>query len=150
MNRIQQYWTASSDPEMPVSREISEVEGGRFSVLPDAGQTLFAPIHYESNYAYPLIVWLHGPNDDERQLKRIMPFVSLRNYVGVSPRGTASAVECTGPESDQPGARDAQNTPAGQASRAGYRWQQTEEQIASAESRVLAAVAHAREEMNIA
>ncbi len=91
MNRIQQYWSANSDSAAPVSREVSEVEGGRFSALPDVGQTLFAPIHYESNYAYPLIVWLHGPHDDERQLKRIMPFVSLRNYVGVSPRGTEAA-----------------------------------------------------------
>ncbi len=73
-----------SDSAAPVSREVSDVEGGRFSALPEVGQTLFVPIHYENNYAYPLIVWLHGPHDDERQLKRIMPFISLRNYVGVS------------------------------------------------------------------
>ncbi|HEV3338709.1 MAG TPA: alpha/beta hydrolase-fold protein [Pirellulales bacterium] len=49
---------------------------------------LFAPLHYEPNYAYPLLVWLHGPGDDESQLKRIMPLVSMRNYVAVAPRGT--------------------------------------------------------------
>jgi phospholipase/carboxylesterase len=49
---------------------------------------LFAPMHYEPNYAYPLLVWLHGPGDDESQLKRIMPLVSMRNYVAVAPRGT--------------------------------------------------------------
>jgi phospholipase/carboxylesterase len=50
--------------------------------------TLFAPMHYERGYAYPLIVWMHGPGDDENQLKRIMPLVSMRNHVAVAPRGT--------------------------------------------------------------
>src|SRR4051794_5650794 len=64
------------------------VEQARYSV--DAGkcQALFTPLHYERNYAYPLIVWLHGPGDDERQLKRIMPLVSMRNYGAAGPRGT--------------------------------------------------------------
>ncbi len=48
--------------------------------------TLFAPLHYEPNYAYPLVIWLHGPHDDERQLLRVMPLVSMRNYVSVGPR----------------------------------------------------------------
>ena len=57
--------------------------------------SLFGPLHYEANYAYPLIVWLHGPGDDEHQLRRMMPLISLRNYVAVAPRGTvvASAAE---------------------------------------------------------
>jgi phospholipase/carboxylesterase len=50
-------------------------------------QAFFAPLHYEPNYAYPLIVWLHGPGCDEFQLMRIMPIVSMRNYVAVAPRG---------------------------------------------------------------
>jgi phospholipase/carboxylesterase len=49
--------------------------------------SLFVPLHYEKNYAYPLIVWLHSDGDDQRQLKRIMPLVSLRNYVAIAPRG---------------------------------------------------------------
>jgi phospholipase/carboxylesterase len=48
--------------------------------------TVFVPLHYEPNYAYPLLVWLHGPHDDERQVQRVMPELSLRNYVGVGPR----------------------------------------------------------------
>ena len=48
---------------------------------------LFSPIHYEPNYAYPLLVWLHGIGGDERQLMRIMPTLSMRNYVAVAPRG---------------------------------------------------------------
>jgi phospholipase/carboxylesterase len=51
---------------------------------------LLAPIHYEANYAYPLLVWLHGAGDDQRQIRRIMPHVSLRNYVAVGPRGVVA------------------------------------------------------------
>jgi phospholipase/carboxylesterase len=49
--------------------------------------SLFAPHHYEPNYAYPLLVWLHGPGGDEHELCRVMPHISTRNYVGVGPRG---------------------------------------------------------------
>jgi phospholipase/carboxylesterase len=48
--------------------------------------SLFAPVHYEAGYDYPLVVWLHGEDDDERQLLRVMPDVSMRNYVAVAPR----------------------------------------------------------------
>ena len=53
----------------------------------DTSRALLAPLHYEPNYGYPLLVWLHGPGSDERQLMRIMPVVSMRNYVAVAPRG---------------------------------------------------------------
>jgi len=49
--------------------------------------TLFSPLHYEPNYAYPLVIWLHGQAGDERQLQKIMPLVSMRNYVAVGIRG---------------------------------------------------------------
>jgi len=88
---------------------------------------LFTPQHYERNYAYPLIVWLHGPDDDERQLNRILPLVSLRNYVAVGPRGTAAG--------SVPG---------------GYRWRQTADDIALAEERVLECIATARRRTHIA
>lgn len=69
-------------PENPLS-------AGHYSALAGELQAaLFAPLHYEPNYAYPLLVWLHGASDDESQLKRIMPLVSMRNYVAVAPRGT--------------------------------------------------------------
>jgi phospholipase/carboxylesterase len=68
--------------------QSSVVEFGRYSTTTDGWpHALFAPLHYEPNYAYPLIVWLHGSGDDERQLRRIMPLVSMRNYVAVGPRG---------------------------------------------------------------
>ncbi len=86
---------------------------------------MFAPLHYEPNYAYPLLVWLHGGGDSERQLRRIMPAVSLRNYVAVAPQGTLSV-----PRKNNPGN--------------GYRWVQTPEHVAQAEQRVLAAIAAAQ------
>lgn len=49
---------------------------------------LFMPLHYEPNYAYPLVIWLHGPDDHERQLRQVMPGLSVRNYVAIGPRGT--------------------------------------------------------------
>lgn len=49
---------------------------------------LFAPLHYEPNYAYPLVIWLHGRQGSEHDLLRVMPHLSLRNYVAVAPRGT--------------------------------------------------------------
>ncbi|MCL2348313.1 MAG: hypothetical protein FWC50_08635 [Planctomycetaceae bacterium] len=53
--------------------------------------TLFAPMHYEPGYAYPLIVWLHGNGTaGERQLMKIMPIISMRNYVAVAPQGICS------------------------------------------------------------
>ncbi|MBR5414906.1 MAG: hypothetical protein IK105_03130 [Thermoguttaceae bacterium] len=48
---------------------------------------LFSPIHYEPKYAYPLLVWFHSPGADETEIFRVMPQLSLRNYVAVAPRG---------------------------------------------------------------
>jgi len=66
----------------------------------DTAQTLFAPQHYEPKYAYPLLVWLHDSGEDEWQLLRVMPLVSLRNYVAVGPRGVrlrdAEGADCWG------------------------------------------------------
>ncbi len=92
--------------------------------------TLFAPVHYERNYAYPLVVWLHGPGDDENQLKRIMPVISLRNYVGVSVRGTNPCKSASG--------------------KPGFAWAQSPPHTALAEQRVVDAVQAAQGRYNIA
>ncbi len=44
----------------------------------------FAPLQYEARYAYPLIVWLHDRDGSHRELPRLMPHVSTRNYVAVA------------------------------------------------------------------
>jgi phospholipase/carboxylesterase len=91
---------------------------------------LFAPLHYEANYAYPLIVWLHGPADDENQLRRIMPLVSMRNYVAVAPRGTAET------RSSRGGQRV-------------YAWRQSEPDILLAEQRIFDSIAAARRRFHV-
>jgi len=50
-------------------------------------RAVFVPMHYEPNYAYPLIVWLHDTGGDEHGLNDVMFNVSLRNYVAIAPRG---------------------------------------------------------------
>jgi phospholipase/carboxylesterase len=54
---------------------------------------LFSPLHYERGYAYPLLVWLHDDGGSERELRRLMPHVSMRNYVAAAARGVAAGVE---------------------------------------------------------
>ncbi|MFO0817324.1 MAG: PHB depolymerase family esterase [Pirellulales bacterium] len=75
---------------LPVKTAQPTTWGGRSAetgeILPR--YSLFAPLHYEPNYSYPLIVWLHGAKGDEHQLRRVMPLLSLRNYAAIGPRGT--------------------------------------------------------------
>ncbi len=47
--------------------------------------SVFVPMHYERNYAYPLIVWLHADQQNASEVHEIMPRVSMRNYVAVAP-----------------------------------------------------------------
>lgn len=89
MNRLRSPAAAPSSSSAPqADNYVPQVEVGTASTVVhgDSPAMLFAPIHYERNYAYPLVVWLHGDGTDERQLLRLMPQLSLRNYVGVAPR----------------------------------------------------------------
>ena len=88
---------------------------------------LFSPIHYEPAYAYPLVVWLHGNDSSELELRQVMPLVSVRNYVGVAPRGTSRTSK----------------------TRRLYGWQQTPREIADACHRVRECLEVARENFNI-
>ncbi|QEF98400.1 Alpha/beta hydrolase family protein [Stieleria maiorica] len=54
-------------------------------------QTFFVPLHYESNYRYPLIVWLHSDGFNENQVCHVMPHVSSRNYVATGVRAPAAS-----------------------------------------------------------
>lgn len=49
--------------------------------------SIFGPMSYTPNYAYPLIVWLHSDDQTPCELTQIMSMLSLRNYVGVAPSG---------------------------------------------------------------
>jgi phospholipase/carboxylesterase len=86
----------------------------RFRGEPISPLATFAPMHYEPGYAYPLVVWLHGDHGNEQQLRRVMPLVSMRNYVAVAPRGTH----------------------ADRARRGAFSWRQAALDIEEAESRI--------------
>jgi phospholipase/carboxylesterase len=88
---------------------------------------LFSPIHYEPNYAYPLLVWLHGPESSELELRQVMPLVSTRNYVGVAPRGTRRTSK----------------------TQRFYSWRQTAGEVADACQRTRDCIEIARENFNI-
>lgn len=107
-----------------------ELEESKDAVIEHGSEhhCLFAPLHYEPNYSYPLIVWLHGPGDDEHQLRRVVPHISLRNYVAVAPRG------CSAPP---PGCL-------------GFQWEQTAAAISEAEHRVHESITRAAERYEIA
>jgi phospholipase/carboxylesterase len=129
MNRIQ---SLSSDSDLFTDADCeSALAAATFTpVLEGAPCALFAPLHYESNYAYPLLIWLHGPDDDETQLKRIMPLLSMRNYVSAAPRGTL--------ESRRQGRR-----------RQLYAWGDTSADVAQAEQSVFESIAAARRRFHV-
>jgi phospholipase/carboxylesterase len=87
---------------------------------------LFTPLHYEPGYAYPLIVWLHSNGDDQTQVQRIMPAISLRNFIAVAPQANVG---------------DAAS---------GYYWQQTSQGIEEAAASVIQAIDQAQLKLNVA
>ena len=48
-----------------------------------APASLFVPTGYEPNYAYPLVVWLKGPDGCALDFQHLMPVISDRNYLGL-------------------------------------------------------------------
>ena len=76
-------------PGEPFKPGCQDINGGE----PEADSwdslhySCFLPVHYQSNHAYPLVVWLHSKGSDHRQLDNVMPLISERNYVGVSLNG---------------------------------------------------------------
>ena len=139
MNRLPQHSEALAETESEqlgadlLGREQPgySVEFARLSQSDESlPHVLFAPLHYEPGYAYPLIVWLHGPGDDEQQLKRVMPLVSMRNYVSIAPRGTQACLVDRQPM--------------------GFTWRQNSSGIAEAEQRIMEAIDIANEHYHIA
>ena len=86
--------------------------------------SLFVPMHYEKNYAYPLIVWLHGDGESCNQLQKLMPQISVRNHVAIAPQ-------------------------SGFADQSPIAWPNCEESVEAAYESVLAAVDTARMRFNI-
>ncbi|HKA01217.1 MAG TPA: hypothetical protein VKE70_32110 [Candidatus Solibacter sp.] len=48
----------------------------------------FLPTGYEPNYAYPLLVFFHGPGGSDEQVLRLAPRLSRRNFICIGLRGT--------------------------------------------------------------
>jgi phospholipase/carboxylesterase len=128
MNRIQPVPPQRN--VLPLTEPVrDEVGSGHFMPARRGTHTsFFAPLHYEPNYAYPLLVWLHGPGDDEGQLKRIMPLVSLRNYVAVAVRGPSPVHRTDG--------------------KSGFTWTRHRADLALADERVFEAIEFAQARFN--
>jgi phospholipase/carboxylesterase len=120
MNRI----SALSPAKGPGLTKLRQRSPARVVPRHDLPVCLLAPLHYEPNYAYPLVIWLHDAGGNERELKRIMPLVSLRNYVSLAVRGTT--------EIDR-----------------GFGWGDSADCVLAAEARVADAVAQACQRFNV-
>jgi phospholipase/carboxylesterase len=93
----------------------------------EARAQTFAPQGYEPGYAYPLLVWLHDAGSNERALPQVMKYVSVRNYVGVAPRGGVGSEQRDGNRG----------------------WASDPDGVESAEQSVAHAIATARERFNV-
>jgi phospholipase/carboxylesterase len=127
MKRMDRSLTASS-PSGP--KFLQSVDMARCEAVTAANHALFGPLHYEANYAYPLLVWLHGAGDSERQLPRVMPMVSMRNFVAVAPRGATTVA--TGQQ------------------RQGYGWDSSQAGVQAAGQRVTDCIEAAEERFHVA
>ena len=86
---------------------------------------LFLPEKYEPNYAYPLILWLHGDGGTEFEMFSGISGISSRNYIGLSLRA---------PEKQESG---------------GYSWDRSPEGLAKLESELYATVCQLRRVFNV-
>lgn len=134
MNRLELPTLPVTVPTHTVSWEPSAANKAPFRVVGarDRREALdtavtFAPIHYESGYTYPLIVWLHGAGQAARSLGEVMPYISVRNYVAVAPIAYSDAPRVAASAS----------------------WEQTPVAIAAAHQSILEAVALAERRFRI-
>ena len=58
--------------------------------LPDESP-IFLPHNYESNYPYPLVIWLHDAEWTARELLDLMPRISPQNYLGLAIAGAPAS-----------------------------------------------------------
>lgn len=121
MNRLTSLFASQHTVAAATRRERPLTRNKPRRELP---QCVLVPQHYEQNYAYPLLVWLHDAGGDECELKKIMPLVSLRNYVSLAVRGPSAAQR-------------------------GFAWPESADAILAAESRVDEAVAQAHQRFHV-
>ena len=138
MNRLATQPIAFNPPPVsthsPLSLPLDSLSGPGAQVeappRPAMRPAVFCPLHYEPGYPYPLIVWLHDAGENEQVLRRVVPRISLRNYVAVAPRGTAADAA--------PGSTEEEFT-----------WLHDADHFEQAEERVLDAVGFVRKSLNV-
>jgi len=77
-------------PSDVVSQRVRPEEGFYLSEVDSPSRLpvlTFLPAGYEPEYAYPLVVFLHGSGGSEKQLLRFGPALSRRNYISMALRG---------------------------------------------------------------
>jgi len=140
-----QKWTPSAKNAEKLDLEL---DFGKASLPAKTRSThphiLFSPMHYEPKYAYPLLVWLHGSGGDDRQLTRIMPLISMRNYAAVAPRGIPTEQSNSSPTFDL-SVSAILHRPKEQ-----YDWILSDDNLAVIEQRIFDCIAIAQERCNIA
>jgi phospholipase/carboxylesterase len=105
---------------------------------------LVAPVKYEKNYPYPLLVWLHDSGSSEAELFDVAPQISTRNYVAVAPRGllaSRSNLVCNRSNGRLVVEKTRQETY--------YDWPETEEGVSEAENLVFHSIDQALVKFNV-
>lgn len=142
-----------------LSVKLDFIQGNSTSELSAAHpHVLFYPLHYEVGYSYPLLVWLHGRGGDERQVMRVMPKLSMRNYVAVAPQGfpqdqdkQESFCRSSKVSSNIWNSLDVTSIINGSVrSKVQYDWQETDEMLTEAEQRIFDCISIAKKRANIA
>lgn len=90
---------SSSRLSFEVERQARPAEGFYPSWV--AGQQrqpalTFLPTGYEPGYAYPLLVFFHNQGGSERQVMKLAPRVSRRNYIALGLRGPTRLLRADG------------------------------------------------------
>ncbi len=127
MNRIKIGPLATTAPEPKIDSNSTLSQFNFDKLIRQSGEDFFSfvPMHYEKNYAYPLIVWLHPDGKKPDEIQRVIQQASIRNYVGIAPQAPVGNFQ------------------------AGYYWEQELETIDLAHDSVTAAIDHATARFNI-
>jgi phospholipase/carboxylesterase len=115
-------------PSTTVLREEG-IYDRRLGTDDDRPFSIFVPQKFEERYAYPLVVFLHGHGEDERQWLSQIMHLSRRNYVGLALRGPHRVV--------------------GKNGRPGFGWGRDRRSDSAIEDYTLAAVDEVRTSFNI-
>lgn len=92
-NRLDRSIGAGS--QLDLIQKSQSTNSSRFAATrTESPLALFGPERYEPRYQYPLIVWLHSCQSNERELEDVMPPLSMQNYVACAPRGTHASEAC--------------------------------------------------------